>query len=165
MRLIDEKGRLFGFINLIDLAVLSILILLVGGFIYKSEIKNRGAGPQVKEITVRAYFPFVHPEVAPAVQVGDRLVAGTDYVNATIEKVEVKPANYSSTRQDGTRILTTDPFRKDVFVEIKGNAPVTGAEVVLAGQKIRIGREDFVLKSFKYELKGTILGLDIKDIK
>lgn len=160
MRLIDEKGRLFGFINIIDLAVLSILLLLAGGFIYKAEMKKRG-GPQAKEVIVRAYFPYVHPDVANAVHVGDQLVAGTDYVNVWVEKVEVKPALYTTTRQDGTRFLTTDPFRKDVFVEIRGKTPITGAEVVLAGQKIRIGRDDFYLKSLKYELKGTILDLEI----
>ena len=39
MSLIDNKGRLFGIINIIDLAVLLAVVLLAGGVVYKFLLK------------------------------------------------------------------------------------------------------------------------------
>ena len=76
MSLIDNKGRLFGIINIIDLAVLLAAVLLVGGVAYKLLSKpggNTGRKGNMKTYTVTVKCPMVPESAATKLAKGDRI--------------------------------------------------------------------------------------------
>jgi len=159
MKLIDEKGRLFGTINIIDLLIIILVVLLAIGFSYK--IKTKNTASIVKEVTVTVRIPFIYPEEADSLKKGDQLVSGSDFIPFYIEDVIIKPAAYLTTTSDGRALLVEHPLRKDVFVTIKGKATIVGASIKIANQEAKIGKE-FYIKTLKTELKGFVSGIDIK---
>lgn len=161
MKLIDDKGKIFGLINIIDLTVILLILLVAAGAYYKLN-SDQGGIAAAKEIEFTVMVPCVRPKLAETVQVGDKMVAGDSYQAVTVKSVEVKPAFGVYTSSDGSRVETTDPYLKDIFVVLEGKTVISGATINMGGQEIRVGREYYV-KSLTYEHKGTIMDITIKD--
>lgn len=158
MRLIDEKGKLFGLVNPIDLLVVLLIVLIAGGAVYK--LKFSAAGSAAKTVYATVRIPLVIPYVADKVKVGDKIVSGTSYTDVEIVKVEAKPSEVVTSTAVGERKLATDPWNKDLYVTVKGKTGIPEAEVNMGGQEIRVGKDYFV-KTFTSELKGTIIEVKI----
>lgn len=154
MRILDEKGRIFGLINLIDAAIVTVLLLIVGGVTYKLLLPKTYTPPTRVEFIVRV--PAVPPESAQMVKVGDRMVAGANYVPVTVKRVKIEPALSTETDAAGRKVIARDPYFKDLIVTLEGSLPITTAQIKLGNQEIRAGR-DYFLKSLTYEFKGTII--------
>lgn len=159
--MIDSQGKLFGKINVIDLAVLLAVLLLVAGYLYRQQSSSVIVHP--KTVEIRVVCPFVYPEVVPNLKVGDQLVANGELVPVQITKMDVKQALTTVTRAEGTQVLTYSPFRKDIFLTISGQtSSVTPGEITLGGQKVRAGKDDYFVKTQRTELKATILSVEVK---
>lgn len=160
--LIDEKGRLFGKLNLIDLGVLLIVVILVFGFLYKD--KAAGTESEGRTVILQVVSPAQYPGVGENIKVGDILVASGAPTSARITAVEVKPANWVAANGSGQMVLSQNPFRKDVYVTIEGKTTqVTPGEITMAGQKVRSGKKDFVVKTQTVEMAdSTIISVEVK---
>ncbi len=79
MKIIDDKGRLFGIINIFDLAVLVIVILLIPmgyfGYVIYKKTHLRIQKNEVKSISfssdVNCLFFGVHPNIVKKIRIGD----------------------------------------------------------------------------------------------
>lgn len=160
--LIDDKGRLFGKLNLIDLGVLLIVVILVAGFLYKD--KAAGTASEGRTVILKVVSPAQYPGVGENIKVGDILVASGAPTGDHITAIEVKPANWVAPNSEGKMILSENPFRKDVYITIEGKTTqVTPGEITLAGQKVRSGKKDFVVKTQKVEMAdSTIISVEVK---
>jgi hypothetical protein len=158
VRILDERGKLFGIINLFDLVVLALIIAIVCGLYLK--LKPGGKARQIAEVEVTVMAPFVRPQAAEAVKVGDRLVANGNFTDARIVDVRVEPGLIATTKADGTRLLTRDPYNVDVYATIRGKAALDQPDLEVGGQEVRIGKE-FYLKTQTVELKGEVIGIKI----
>ena len=69
MSLIDNKGRIFGLINIIDLLVIVLIVAVVGRFTLKSRQKSTGAVTTNIEVVV--HVKEVRDATADIVKVGD----------------------------------------------------------------------------------------------
>ena len=91
MKIIDEKGKLFGLINAVDLLVLVAVLLVLGAAVYKIKGKDDAQNtPKTVRVTVLA--PAIRPEMLTNVQVGDKMVTGSNFTNVEIKDFEIKPA-------------------------------------------------------------------------
>lgn len=154
--MIDEQGRLFGKINLIDLAVILIAVVLIAGFLYRD--RAAGTDSEGRTVILTVVAPGKYPGVSDNLKVGDQLVANGALTSARITSIEVKPANWVASNAEGKMVLSANPFRKDIFLTIEGQSTqVTPAEITLAGQKVRAGKEDFVVKTQKVEMDDCII--------
>ena len=102
MKIINEKGKLFGIINVVDLLVLVAAIAVVAGVGYKLFAKQikEVASPQVSltmTVRVRGATPFLVNEVQRNSQVGKSLVNGNSYVNAQITDMKIEDYNQQVT--------------------------------------------------------------------
>ncbi|SHG42921.1 protein of unknown function [Thermosyntropha lipolytica DSM 11003] len=158
--IIDDKGRLFGLINVIDLIILLIIALLIVGYIYRGRATPVSSEPQT--VRLKVVCPAVYPGVENNLKTGDRLIAAGAVTSAEIKEIEVKPAAWVTTNAQGQMVLTTNPFRKDIHLTIEGTSTQAGpAGITLAGQSVRAGKEDFVVKTQLVELKATIVSVEI----
>jgi hypothetical protein len=159
--MLDKQGKLFGKINIIDLAVLLAVLLLVAGFLYREKSSSVIINP--KTVQMQVVCPFVYPNVVDNVKVGDQLVANGAPVPVYITSVKVTPAQTTVSKPDGSMILTTNPFRKDIFLTIEGKtSAITPGEITLGGQKVRAGVDNYYVKTQKLQLTATILKVEVK---
>ncbi|QGU00482.1 hypothetical protein SYNTR_1888 [Candidatus Syntrophocurvum alkaliphilum] len=158
--MIDERGRLFGFINIVDLAVILLVVLLAAGFLYRGQATEITAEPHMVRIEVVANNIF--PGVEESLQVGDRLVAAGAITGAEITEMEVKEANWVTTDAEGKMHLETNPFRNDIHLTIEGPSTQIGpSQINFAGQEVRAGIEDFYVKTQVVEVKGNIVSVEV----
>lgn len=160
MKIIDEKGKVFGLINVIDLIILLIILLVGAGAAYK--FTHKSAQGQIKTVEFQVLVPCVRPELAQAVKVGDKMVQGSTYTSVTVKAVEIKPGFSVNINSAGQKVAANDPYLKDVYVTNVGTVNLSSATISMGGQEIRAGK-DYYVKSLDYELKGTILKVIVKD--
>lgn len=141
MKIIDEKGKLFGFINVFDLMVLLLVVLIGAAAVYKisgGNIKKVGTGSQKILVTVR--IPSRKEPVTYAFKKGDQLMYGNLLIeNAVIENVELKPSIVHVQLATGEIKPTEDPLFKDIYVTFSASIPVNAIVPKLGNTEIRVG--------------------------
>jgi len=160
MKLIDEKGKLFGLINIVDFLVLLAVLLIIGGAAYKLK-GPAGGDTAVKTVKATVLAPALRPEMLTGIKIGDRMVSGSSYTDVVITDIKIQPAFMVTTNSEGQRVEAIDPFLKDLIVVVEGKTPITGATINLGGQEIRRDK-DYYIKSLDYEFKGKILDVKIE---
>lgn len=160
MKLVDEKGKLFGLINIVDLLVLAAILLVLGGAAYKFKGQGGGEGA-ARTVKATVIAPGVRPEMLTGVKVGDKMVSGSSYTNVVVKDVKVRPAYMITTDSAGRRVEAVDPYLKDLIVTVEGKTVISGGTINLGGQEIRRGK-DYFIKSLDYEFKGLILDVVIE---
>ncbi len=122
MKFIDEKGRIFGKINIFDMIVLLALVIVVGGVGYKV-IKDRkeSAG----QVPTKTYIVTVKSSAMPAsyseaLKKDNRIYYDNDsFVNAKIVDIREEPAMITVQTSDGKLIETQSPNLKDVYIDLE----------------------------------------------
>lgn len=163
MKIIDEKGRLFKVINVVDLLVIIAVVFIVGGIAWKlfAPSVQDAIAPQVKMtvvMRVRGATPFLVSEVENNDQVGKKLVAGNDYTDATIVDVGFEPYVTQVTCDDGTIVDSVDPSKQDIVFTIEAQVPKDSATPKVANQEVRAGRT-FTLKTQDFESTPIIMSV------
>lgn len=160
MKLLDEKGRVFGLINIVDLIIVLVVLLVAAGAAYKFTDRS----PQGKTVTVefQVMIPHVRPEMAQVIKVGDKMVKGNSYTDVTVKDIKVSPGYSVNVDSRGLRVESYDPYLKDVYVTNTGSTVLSSATVTAGGQEVRVGKEYYV-KSRDYEFKGTVVKVEVKE--
>lgn len=160
--MIDKEGKLFGKLNIIDLVIILGVLALLSVFVYKH--KTQAIVSPTKTVTLKVVCPYIYPPADEDVKVGDSLVANSALVDVMVTAKEVRPAQTTTTKPDGSMILSSNPLRKDVFLTLQGKTnSVTPGEITLGGQKVRAGKSDYVVKTQTAEyVNCTILSVDVK---
>jgi len=166
MKFIDEKGRLFGIINPVDLIVIVLVLSIVGGIGYRlvSSVMNvsEDSLEEEKEAYVTLYASLQIPEVAESIKIGDRLVANNEYTDAEVIDVKVTPALYVASNSDGKAIQSEHPLWKDVKITIKEKINTSDVILKVSGQEVRVGYP-FVFKTQTVEANSKIRAIEFKD--
>ena len=163
MKIINEKGKLFGLINIVDLLVLIAAVAVAAGVGYKlfaPQIKE-SVQPQVELtaiVRVRGATPFLVTEV----ERNSQLVSGNSYVNGTIEDMKIEDYAQQVTTADGRIVTAVDPDKKDIVFTIKTTVPKGTATPSIGTQEVRAGRT-FIVKTNDFETSGNIDSVDIAD--
>ncbi len=166
MRFIDEKGRLFGIINPVDLIVIVLVLSIVGGIGYRflSSMLNMSENSleEEKEAYVTLYASLQIPEVAESIKIGDRLVANNQYTDAEVVDVQVTPAQYVDSNSEGKAVKSEHPLWKDVKIVIKEKINASDVILKVSEQEVRVGYP-FVFKTQTVEANSKIRAIEFKD--
>lgn len=167
MKIINEKGKLFGIINVVDLLVLVAAIAVVGGVGYKLFAKQikEVASPQVSltmTVRVRGASPFLVAEAERNSQIGKSLVSGNSYMNASITDMKIEPYQQQVTTADGEIVTATDPDKKDIIFTIETKVSKGTPAPAIGTQEVRAGRT-YIVKTNDFETTGIIDTVDIAD--
>ncbi|NLP31079.1 MAG: DUF4330 domain-containing protein [Clostridiales bacterium] len=160
MKIINEKGKLFGIINVVDLVILIAVIAVLGSIAWQlfGTRLNDAISPQVDltaEVVIIGTAPRLLEEIERQDLVGERLVAGNEYMNATITDVWFEDYIIQAIRDDGVIVDAIDPSKKDVVVEIKTKVAEGTPSPKIGSQEVRAGRT-FIVKTQTFECSGTI---------
>lgn len=131
---IDDKGRLFGKINLVDAVVLLFVLLALAGAFYRFYFTSRIMQPAVPErITYKATLAGVRQVSADTLNVGDKvfLEPSNQFMGTIVEKV-VEPAKGDVVKTNGEVVEAVMPGRFNVHMTINvetGTEPVEAANI------------------------------------
>lgn len=150
MKIVDEKGRLFGKINLIDLLVIILVVAVVAAVGWKMVGKKAASSVSNNqhEITFQVLFEDQPVSVAEfaETQIGKQFVNNSKLVSAEITGCEA----VSSIRTLG---------HVDLTVTVKATASFSGNVWTVGSQEVRVGYE-YILKTSEFELTGIISGME-----
>lgn len=168
MKLIDEKGKLFGKVNVVDLIVFLIVVGVVCAVTYRltsSRVNVGGGNPVTTDeqyCYVTLYSSLVVPEISQSLNVGDKLVANSKYTDAEIVSIDEKPAAYVATNSEGEAVLSEHPIWKDLTVVVKEKVDPTSVILKVGNQEARVGYS-YILKTQTVETNCKIRGIEFKD--
>ena len=153
MKLIDEKGRLFGKINLIDLLVVLLIIAVLAAVVWK--LGGRKAAAAVTGTEKKAVYTVEFEDVPADIahfaetQIGKSLVNDSKVIAASITDVQTE--DYAG--ENGHLRL---------YITVEASASFTGNVYKVGPQEVRVGYE-YILKTSEFELTGLISALEVTD--
>ncbi|HHX93319.1 MAG TPA: DUF4330 domain-containing protein [Clostridiales bacterium] len=160
MKLIDEKGKLFGLVNVVDLIVV-LAIVAVAGAIAVKVLGTRvtdAISEKVDcyaEVAIIGAAPRIYEEVMRQDLVGERLVSGNEYLSATIEDVWLEDYVEQAKTDDGRIVDAKDPTKKTIVVLIRTTVAKDTPSPKIGSQELRSGRT-YIVKTQTFESSGTI---------
>ncbi|MCT4661468.1 MAG: DUF4330 domain-containing protein [Tissierellales bacterium] len=159
MKMIDEKGKLFGVINVIDLCVVLVLVLMVVGGV--KLFGNRWAKVKPNgDVYVQLEVADVRQATIDGLVDGDELnYYDENVLFGTIESKEIKPF-VDNIQTDNKLVPMEVPGKYVVTLKMKCPAYITEDVVVINGKHTRIGNQ-FTLKNRKVSIQGVALKVDI----
>lgn len=129
MKLIDQNGRLFGKISIVDVLVILIVAAMAAAIFYVKNGQNAGIGNGVVEETIcfQVRVPGVPSYMEDAVQAGD-LLYDLSYASGgalgEITQVQVEPGFRDAIYYDGTLGLAPVEDGVDLVLTVKGTGLV-----------------------------------------
>ncbi len=156
MKIINEKGKLFGIINVIDLAVLLVIVLMAGAIGYK--VLSPRIQPQsveTRDVTFVVKITLKPRHYLDAINKGDKIVSGIYETDAYIEDIQINPGQMTATTADGEIRYPSHPTLYDAYVRIKMKARADTTVLKLGVQEVRIGAK-YQLKTRKVDMEGIV---------
>lgn len=166
MKLVDEKGKLFGILNIIDLLVILLLIVAVALIGWKVLKKDGASNVSRTILTYTVEVEGVDQEVYEGIKayvpgesgIGDQLMANGEMVDAYVTSVTATPHEGGITMTDVNGTTMTFPVEEDTLdltFTIQANV-VNAVTNEVGTQEVRIGKSHIV-KTVHFELtNGTI---------
>ena len=167
MKLVDERGKLFGKLNIIDLLVILLLIVAVALIGWKVTRKDGASNASRTILTYTVEVEGVDQEVYEGIKayvpgesgIGDQLMANGEMVDAYVTNVTAAPHEGGLTMTDVSGTTMTFPVEGDDTLDltftIQANV-VNSVTNEVGTQEVRIGKSHIV-KTVHFELNnGTI---------
>lgn len=161
MKIINEKGKLFGIINIIDLGVILIIALLIGGGAKRMK-KNPGITAETKKALITIEVSDVRTPTVDGIVIGDPLYH-YDKGGIIGQIIEKKVENYKEPVEsgDGRWISAEVPDKYVVIMTVEADVKENPDVIIAGGEQIRIGTQ-FKLKNRNVAVLGTILGVEVQ---
>ncbi|NLN47578.1 MAG: DUF4330 domain-containing protein [Clostridiales bacterium] len=163
MKIIDDKGRLFGIINIIDLFISILLIVLIGFGAYKIFRVNPTVAVNTQKVTMVYFIQEVRDVTYNAIEEGE---IAKDYdknsVYGKIIKKEALPAKKMAETADGRFVEAEIPNRFDVKIYIEGDAVISKTGVYMGGQEVRVGYTA-AIKGKRFGTRGFVYDIIIDE--
>jgi hypothetical protein len=158
-RLLDDRGRLFGKINIIDILVV-LLIVAVGVFIF---LRVQGTGTQL--VGVRTTFAvekvrsFTADAIYAKVTEGDNVRDESGSLLGTLVSKKVQPSKVEFGDSAGNAVTSESKTFFDVVLEVTGTGQKSSDTVRVEGTTLAVGKL-LTLKGRGFEVKATIWSVE-----
>jgi len=158
MKIIDEKGRLFGKINVIDFLAILFLLCLTPMFYFGYKIYTRRTEKIDKsgefiELKIACKLIRLKPETIKLIAVGDEEVDSHDHRIGRIMWIgEGGPYKYKIELSDNTEISLEDPVLKELPVILKLITQKVGSYLYYRNQAFRLD-VPFIFQTNQYNAK------------
>jgi len=159
MTIVDDQGKLFGFINLFDLLLL-ILVVIVGTFGVIKVVKHYTVKQQMEYYTLEVRAINLDEVIVNSLKKGDvfRHTNGASF-GIIINNPVSQPTQVYVTTPQGVLVARTQPKLKDVTFKMIVQVPAGSKEIKYGNQTFKTGATGFLET---YLSKYTILVISIK---
>jgi hypothetical protein len=120
-RIIDEKGRLFGKVSVIDvLVLLAVVILAIAAFTKFNVYQNPLTTDNTVDVIYTLEIPAIRYSNANIIRAGDKVYSLETGANiGTVVGVEIREAEAIEDKMDGTFVIARVYERYDVFLTVE----------------------------------------------
>ncbi|MDR1664197.1 MAG: DUF4330 domain-containing protein [Clostridiales bacterium] len=159
MKLIDEQGRLFGKLSIIDLVIVLAAAVLAIGFIYK---RASGDVQQIVNASTSFYVTFKadwqRGFSVDALAEGDIFYEQYDgQPMGPAQRVDIEPARLIMPKADGTAVYAETEDRYAIYVTVACKGSVTETGYYINGHKKVAEGNELVIKSNRLLLPNTVV--------
>jgi len=161
MRLINDKGRIFGLVNPVD----ALITLAILGFIFVVGwlVVTRGdvSLPGVKQTTIKATFlvPAARPEVPDYLRNGDRVKNDTSKADlGEIVEMRFEKAQVEVPTDSGELSLGESPLFKDIYITVEAEGRSTDSMLMINGDILSVGK-NYVLNTKWFRMNSVLVGV------
>lgn len=157
MSIINKEGKLFGIINVIDLAVILLIAIVAIGGAYRLKSTSPDVISQNQMALVDVEIADVRQVTVDGFEIGDELYhydKGQLFGKIVDKKVE--KLQQAVPTSDGELVLADVPEKFKIILTIEGSAVNSKDKVTVGGEEIRIGGQ-YRLKNKKIAVFGTVL--------
>ena len=145
MRVIDEKGKLFSKINIIDFLVVLFLLCLLPAFYFGYQVLTKiplADAPEKEffEAEIDSLFVKIKPELVKAISVGDKETNENGLVIGEILSLgQSTPYKYEFDIGENQKITKEDPLLKQIGAKLRLKAEVKQGKPYYKDKEIKIG--------------------------
>lgn len=161
MKILDEKGKLFGIINIIDLAIILILALAII-FGAKRYFTKPDEADLMKDAKVTFEISDVRKITVDNIEVGHELY----WADRNVSIGEITEVNHIPLTKplelNGQWVNMPVPDKYEVIFSINAKVKDGGDAYWLNGEQVRIGVQ-YMVKTKYMNMETHIIGLDIND--
>lgn len=162
MKIINEKGKLFGLINLIDFFVICAILLITCLSIMKilgNVLPSDKSTDNLISIKFTVKARDEDKSIIRKYKKGQKLLSDEKELDAEIISYKSEPAKIEVFDSEGNMKIIKHPENKDLFVNVKANVQEGNLFYKLDKQDIFSG-STFYLKTKNTYLKGFIIEID-----
>lgn len=150
MKIIDEKGKLFGLVNVIDLCII-LFVAIVAAVCVKFFSVNAGIDAKTKQSVIKIEVTAQEKDLCDAMKPGKNI---SDRIqNKQLGKlvdVEVKPCEeYNVSSETGEHIKSLIPDRYDAVLTIEASS----TEDLYVGKRMSVETKDFVAAGYIIDIE------------
>lgn len=159
MKLIDEKGKLFGKINVIDLLIILLILAVVaiGGY----KMAKGGVGVSDKKVTATVVFKGtkITDEVADKNLLSYALVTGPNQFNGKIIDAQKVPTEV----YDKETGMTIESGYNDFYVTAEVTLSDRANTYKLGSTELRVG-DEYELKTKDFYMKSEVQSIELAEV-
>lgn len=162
MRIIDEKGKLFGKLNILDFLALLIVLLLIVLSLFKilnKDLSDLSVKEEIYKVEVETSV-IMDKGYFDVVKVGDKLGEMKHYLDATIKDIEILPVEVFTQDENGKKVKTIDPHSEKAIITFEAQSPYKNNSYYLGKQEMRQGKLVFI-ESDLYRYRVQIINLKV----
>ena len=157
MSLADNRGKLFGKINIIDLIIILLIILTAaGGYMFFSGGNNRQA-VNTGKVVYDFEITNVNKDFVDAITPGDPIRDSTrgNELGTVVSKSSRGATMLNEDLINGRYIIAEVPDAYDVVITIEADANITPANIIIGGAEVKVGKK-FFIKGKGYANQGFV---------
>ncbi len=166
MKVIDEKGKVFGKINIIDMAIILLVVALFAGVGYKLFFqKNNGVSEQPtkkEKVEVSFLVKGCTPEIKDSIKKGDKLIVNNQLSDAEVTAVEVSNSKTTTVDEKGNLSVAENPLVVDLKINVNILGDVSEAGVTFNDEMIKVNA-DFILETMSFYANAKIIEVALVD--
>lgn len=159
MKVLNEKGKLFGLINIIDLGVLLVVLAIIAGGIWYMKRDTPTQNVETKDYYITLKCKAQGDNVVEALDIGDRFYYGNNYLDVTITDIKVEPARVDVNMPDGEIVVSQHPELKDIYVTVLVKSPADEPMIYIAQTHATVGKA-IALKTDRVEITSVVTKIE-----
>lgn len=159
--IIDEKGKLFGKVSIIDVCILVVIVAAII-FVGIRFMPGKEGTTSDSKLTVTYYAEEVSDFVANSVKVGDALMDDTrNCALGTVTNVEVMPSQSYATNSDGIYVKSSKEGFNSILITSETNGQLSDTGCIISNNRYGIGHS-MTLRCGKAKIWIRVHGYDKK---
>lgn len=161
MRILDNRGRLFGLVNVIDLLVVLLILAAAYTLFTRFVADDMRYEPGAVPVTITAHVSEVRQPTVDAVKVGDIVHDhNTGQVIGEIVEKEVEPYQEPVETGDGRMVLADVPGLYNINVVVQGYGHDLGRGIRVASYEARVG-SSMTLQGRDFAVASTVFKVEV----
>ncbi len=153
-RFLDDRGRLFGKVNIVDLIVLLVIIAVV----VFAVVRMTGSSSKTVPVRVTYVVEAVRQATVSALQAKGTVTDDGGTGLGKVQDVVVTPTLVEVPTSDGGLKAVESPVFSDVSIVVLGSGRVSGSTVRIGSVPMRVGKK-VTLVGTGYEVQTVIMGV------